>query len=353
MAFQDERPSSIPTDQTSPSKAFPSPDQPPDNPLVHQPITLVTDVDQAQSMFRRFYSDTSILEPAPRLRFHWQVRRAAIAGVTLQVGDFQNPFTFSVEGLDNRFGLLLARTGRASGDVAGASFELVPGRSGALVSPGMPGVIHCGFNYGTLNINIDAQALETHLRALTCRTIRDALRFDVPIDFLSPAGATVQRIALAFCHEVGRADGSPLMIAALRDAFFTSLLTCVPHNHCASLNPRPKILTPGCLRKAEEFVIGHLDKPITLTSIAEELGVSVRSLQTAFRAHRGQSPMQFLREQRLELARQRLLQAEPGMTVAAIATAAGMDHLGRFSVEYKKRFGENPSQTLGRRLRQS
>jgi AraC family ethanolamine operon transcriptional activator len=36
-------------------------------------------------------------------------------------------------------------------------------------------------------------------------------------------------------------------------------------------------------------------------------------------------------------------------TVTEIATSFGFVELGRFSVEYRKMFGESPSETLGRR----
>jgi len=353
MAFQGGTHGSDPRAKQPPFDQILNDDELPDNPLANQPMSIVTDVDQARSMFRHIYSDASVFEPAPGLPFHWQMRRVAADGVTCQVGDFQNAFTFSVEGLDNRFGLVLARTGHSAGDLRRARFEIILGRHGALISPGTPGVIETSSKYGTLNINIDAQALRKHLQGLTGRSVRGPLRFDVPIDLRSPAGATVYRIAIAFTIEVGRANASPLLISALRDALLTSILTCVQHNRSDCLNPRPTRLTPGYLRKAEEFMTEHLDEPITLISIAEEIGVSARALQVAFRAHRSYSPMQFLKERRLELAHQRLLEAAPGTTVAAIAMAAGMDHLGRFSLEYKKRFGESPSETLRRTFRQS
>ena len=50
---------------------------------------------------------------------------------------------------------------------------------------------------------------------------------------------------------------------------------------------------------------------------------------------------------RLSQARQALLSANCKlMTVTEIATSFGFVELGRFSVEYRKVFGESPSQTL-------
>jgi tetratricopeptide (TPR) repeat protein len=49
---------------------------------------------------------------------------------------------------------------------------------------------------------------------------------------------------------------------------------------------------------------------------------------------------------RLSLARQRLLQGQDEATVTGIALASGFSQLGRFSLHYRKLFGELPSETL-------
>ena len=52
---------------------------------------------------------------------------------------------------------------------------------------------------------------------------------------------------------------------------------------------------------------------------------------------------------RLSNARRALLSADGKLTkVTEIAVSFGFAELGRFSVEYKKAFGESPSQTLNR-----
>jgi len=52
-----------------------------------------------------------------------------------------------------------------------------------------------------------------------------------------------------------------------------------------------------------------------------------------------------VREQRLQGIREELLTASPGATVASIAGAWGYVNLGLFAAAYRRRFGENPSQT--------
>jgi transcriptional regulator GlxA family with amidase domain len=59
--------------------------------------------------------------------------------------------------------------------------------------------------------------------------------------------------------------------------------------------------------------------------------------------------MSYLREIRLQHARKDLSAADPTeTTVTEIATRWGFLHPGRFSAQYRERFGEPPSATLRR-----
>ena len=89
-------------------------------------------------------------------------------------------------------------------------------------------------------------------------------------------------------------------------------------------------------------------KTPTLKDLACTAGVSTRTLQRQFQAFLGQTPVETLRTIRLEYARLDLLRGEKGISVADIATRWGLTHLGRFSIEYRRRYGEKPSQTLRR-----
>jgi AraC-like DNA-binding protein/tetratricopeptide (TPR) repeat protein len=89
-------------------------------------------------------------------------------------------------------------------------------------------------------------------------------------------------------------------------------------------------------------------KTPSLKGLARTAGDSTRTLQRQFQAFLGQSPTEVLRTIRLEHARLDLLRGESGVSVTDIATRWGLPHLGRFSLEYRRRYGEKPSQTLRR-----
>lgn len=90
----------------------------------------------------------------------------------------------------------------------------------------------------------------------------------------------------------------------------------------------------------------NVAKPIRLGDIAEAAGVPVRTLLDGFQRFRSQSPMQRLREMRLDRAHAQLLAAHENTSVAAAALDCGFLHFGRFSEAYRRRFGRSPSATL-------
>jgi AraC-like DNA-binding protein/tetratricopeptide (TPR) repeat protein len=88
-----------------------------------------------------------------------------------------------------------------------------------------------------------------------------------------------------------------------------------------------------------------------VANLAALANVSVRALQRQFKKFLGRTPLDVLQDIRFECARRLFLQASPSATVTHIALRSGFRHLGRFSVEYGRRYGERPSQTLARRAR--
>jgi AraC-like DNA-binding protein len=98
----------------------------------------------------------------------------------------------------------------------------------------------------------------------------------------------------------------------------------------------------------EDWIDAHLHQPITLGRLCEVAGVGGRCLQKTFLERRGSTPIQYVINRRLEVVRTRLLEAAGAVDVTSVAMACGFNHMGRFSVMYRRRFGETPSTTLKR-----
>jgi AraC-like DNA-binding protein len=103
------------------------------------------------------------------------------------------------------------------------------------------------------------------------------------------------------------------------------------------------------VKKAEYLTLADSNEPLNISALCLALAVSERTLRKAFHRTHGLPPCRHLRLLRLSRARRALLGADCELTtVTEIATHFGFVELGRFSVEYRKRFGESPSQTLSR-----
>jgi AraC-like DNA-binding protein len=104
---------------------------------------------------------------------------------------------------------------------------------------------------------------------------------------------------------------------------------------------------PHYVRAAERVLADRARDAPTISDVANNLGISVRSLSEGFRRFRGITPRQFLKERRLDGLRRDLLTTE-GKTVAQIAADWGYVNFGVLAAAYRTRFGETPSQTLYR-----
>jgi AraC family ethanolamine operon transcriptional activator len=102
------------------------------------------------------------------------------------------------------------------------------------------------------------------------------------------------------------------------------------------------------LRRALAFIEDHLHESITIRSLCEEAGVGWTTLVHAFREHFGVTPKAYLRSVRLNRARRDLLDTAPESPIADVANRWGFWHMGQFAADYRRLFGELPSDTKSR-----
>ena len=101
------------------------------------------------------------------------------------------------------------------------------------------------------------------------------------------------------------------------------------------------------IRAALDFIDSRIRSPIRVSEVSRAVGVSTRTLQLCFRQHFGATPKQVIRTQQLRGIRRALQQADPSHDlVKDIAYAWGVWHLGQFSRDYRRLFGETPITTL-------
>jgi adenylate cyclase len=107
-------------------------------------------------------------------------------------------------------------------------------------------------------------------------------------------------------------------------------------------------VVPHDVKKSIEHMRTRMDQKVTVTDLVRVSGVAARTLHKHFDAFLGLSPLSYLRRMRLAAVREKLLQGAENGSITEIATQYGFSHLGRFSTQYRRCFGELPSSTLSR-----
>jgi AraC family ethanolamine operon transcriptional activator len=133
------------------------------------------------------------------------------------------------------------------------------------------------------------------------------------------------------------------VIAALVGALGTSLGT-------ARRAPEPA-LRSRALRLALEYIEAYADQPPTIGDLCAASAASARTLEYAFRDWFGVTPKQYLQATRLHRVRRDLRRFGGHASVSEIAARWGFWHMGQFAADYRRQFGELPSETLRRASR--
>jgi AraC family ethanolamine operon transcriptional activator len=102
------------------------------------------------------------------------------------------------------------------------------------------------------------------------------------------------------------------------------------------------------VERAVSIIEASLADPVSVKELCESAGASWRTLNYAFRERFGVTPKTYMKSVRLNAVCDALRGADPATKVADIANRYGFWHLGQFAADYRKQFGELPSETLTR-----
>jgi len=101
------------------------------------------------------------------------------------------------------------------------------------------------------------------------------------------------------------------------------------------------------LQHAQDYMEANTNKPITVLELAQASGSCVRTLEYVFRDHFDVTPKAYLKSRRLVAVRHELLRSlHSKSSVSEIAHRWGFWHMSQFAADYRRFFGELPSETL-------
>ncbi|MBP0625274.1 AraC family transcriptional regulator [Cupriavidus consociatus] len=259
------------------------------------------------------------------------VRLAYGADVTVDAGEFDNLF-------------LIMKCEAGSGSVRQCGTKRSWGVGDILpVSANRPTDFHFGAGFSQLTIRPDKERLE----ALCAQWVGHALDRDLVFDLLPLSTQLAQTLSgMIFVLE---SQASPLPAAAqksMEEALFSMLLTGHQHNYSRAIRRPESAPTTWLVRRFQEFVRENAENEVSIASISESLGVSIRTLQSAVEKWLNTTPNAYLRDYRLDRIRDVLNRGDKHTSVTEVAFGNGFFHMGRFSAYYKLKFGEYPSDTL-------
>lgn len=276
-----------------------------------------------------------------------------LRNVSMLYLDLHVAATTDIPALGQYYGVHMPMNGCATVEHRGRNFEANTIRA-LVTSPGERLRIQFDHDSPQLLIRIEQRAMAAHLTRLLGRSLTKPLEFDPEFDLTTEAAmrwhTAVQLIHTEVFHPdslIQHGQG----IGAIEEFVMSSLLQLQPSNyHQEVIQPAQPDPRRTIVHDAMNYIDEHLAERITMDAIAKAVHISVRSVQQGFRDELNMTPMTYVRERRLERVHEELMDAIPsdGVTVTAVAERWGFNHLGSFAVEYRKRWGEAPSDTLRR-----
>jgi AraC-like DNA-binding protein len=238
---------------------------------------------------------------------------------------------------------------------SGAAPQVATAGEHALLLP--PGACRLQGTAGaTLWLSVPAERIEHQVRRM-CSLPDDAPSgLDLSGPRLLPlhaAGLAMAPVLRALCDLIDTVGGQPhlLTLQGLDDTLLRHLVLMLAPERFVREAPLPPVTGRRAIDRVCQYVLTHLHTRITLGDLEAAGAMSERALQYAFLSRYQCTPMQWVKQQRLREARRLLLRAGGRDSVAQIALACGFVNQGSFAAEYRRVFGELPSETLRTTLR--
>ena len=229
----------------------------------------------------------------------------------------------------------------------------VPENSTVVVSPERPYQMRIASGTKRLVVGIKKNALERHLARLCGRALDRPLRFRT--ESHSPAASKIWLTQIDNLYSLFKLNPTSYRNEMCRrhyyDATCTLLLNLFANNHTDVLSSDSVDPVPQRCRAAMEYMREHVSTKVTVTDIAEYVGLSVRALQLSFRRYYNMTPAEALRNLRLDAVKVTLEQSDPSTNVTSVLLDFGISSFGHFAAQFRNRFGVTPSEVPWTRRR--
>jgi AraC-like DNA-binding protein len=321
----------------------------------HAPLQRFTRVDtrspdQAREQIGRIFCP-HFLNPiaAKPASFHARHHSARQSGYSMNFVAYGAEVEIDPGRLQDFFLLQVPLSGSAHVRCGTAVAEAQAGRMASILSPTLPTRMIWHEGCEKLIVLIDRTKVESQYAALVGDAVNDPVEFLTAVDLTGDLGPLLdQHLGLMLAAAESPVPAPDAYLTSLREGLITLLLTGVAHSGHARLANEAALPAPGAVRRAEAFIAANASRALAMADVAAAAGTSLRSLQEGFRRYRQSTLRQVVQDARLDHFRHLLTNPQNEATVAQLAFAAGLWHLGRAAQNYRDRYGETPSETLKR-----
>lgn len=241
--------------------------------------------------------------------------------------------------------------------VFGATVSVIIDREHLRIGPGDAVLIPPGCRFqreedhdqgATISVSFDGLAVRSRLAARLRRALDRPLAFEARVGSSRDA-LLAMVISIDRALESGLASPHDPAIEAMERAFIDLLLDLQPHSYSGDLSATEDERRSRRIELVRDLVDRDPSARHAVEDLAAAAGCTVRSLQTSFAECSSTNPMDFVRGRRLQLARARLLDVDCHQPIWSVAKDHGFANASRFAVEYRRAYGETPSETRQRR----
>lgn len=284
-----------------------------------------------------------------RIQFHHSASRLRPMGTVIGNIQYGTDVTVGVEDVSSltSYSISLPLTGEQ--ELVKDQQRFVSNRDfGLIVSPDENQELVIGGNCRKVLIAISRHSMRSCLEELLQSRSELPIRFDPLMDARDGAVASWWRTACYLQEEMSRSQalyGHSAFARDMESALIKGLILSQPNNYSAALLRARATKIPHYLVRAKAVIEERSAEDLRLEDIETCAGVSRVKLFEGFKRYFDTTPMAYLKRYRLEAVRRAILSEPCARQISVIAMNWGFTHLGRFSSEYKKLFGESPSVT--------
>ncbi|WP_105373350.1 AraC family transcriptional regulator [Neorhizobium huautlense] len=281
--------------------------------------------------------------------FYWKADCWTVGTVSLFSGEFENGWRLSgCAEAAQWLSIIWPKVGVTELDVGNQAIRGKPGDVLLAHNRQVKSFNMLGSGHRYEALRLDWTAIARAVPAIFETPLVDPLQLETKLDLSNQSGQMLVSVAKAMAGGM-RHNGpllrSPLAVTNLSSAMADIVLRTVPHRLSHLLEKKVHLVTPAHVRHAIDFMHAKIGSPLTIFIVADAVGVSVRTLENAFRVFKDTTPATYLRTIRLKAARRDLLDPLNTQSVKDICLKWGFFHFGRFSAVYRASYGESPKET--------